>query len=203
MLHTEAPTLTPRNVDRFVLFLGRIAAGKGLDVLIDAFAGVSEANPNVSLVIAGPDTDRLLPSLLTRARQRGISNRIAYVGTVTGPGKFRLLADAEAYVLPSVEEGLSITVLEALACGCPVVISPACNMPCVAESGAGIVVEPEEEHIARALQDILGNEALRKSMSKSARALAVRRFSIDTVARQMVALYAEVAPNSRFNGCPP
>jgi poly(glycerol-phosphate) alpha-glucosyltransferase len=83
-------------------------------------------------------------------------------------------------------------VLEALAAGLPVVISPGCNLPEVAEHGAGLVVPPDAEALAAALRDLLSDPARRAAMSVAARQLVETHFTWDTVAVKLEQVYASV-----------
>src|SRR5438046_2543209 len=113
----------------FVIFLGRLAPKKGLQTLLEAFSRLVLDFPRLHLVIAGPDPFGLAPALQTQASKSGFGNRLTYLGIVTEPFKYALLAAAEALVLPSESEGFSMSVLEALACRTPVVVSEGCHLP--------------------------------------------------------------------------
>ncbi len=109
---------------RYILYLARLARGKGLNVLLDAFAIVCHRRHDVSLVIAGPDSEDMLKATHEHVKRSGIEDRVVYLGVVEEPEKFRLIANADVYALPSISEGMSMSIVESLACGTPVVISP-------------------------------------------------------------------------------
>src|SRR5262249_4179068 len=99
---------------------GRLSWKKGLDRLLEAAAEVPEAH----VWIAGNDEDSTVPRLEKQAAGLGISQRIRFLGFVEGIEKRRLLARASVFVLPSQSENFGNAVLEAMAEGCPVVVSP-------------------------------------------------------------------------------
>lgn len=178
----------------YVLFLGRINWKKGLDRLLAAFARVNDAR----LVIAGNDDDTYLPTLEQRARQLGLGDRVSFIGPVHGAAKAALLTGAQLLVLPSYSENFGNVVLEAMAAGRPVVVTPEVGLaPVVTSTGAGLVAGGGPESLSRAMQTLLGDPALRLEMgTRGARAVA-ERFSWPTVAAQMESLYASVITRER------
>jgi len=108
---------------RFLLYLGRIHAKKGIDVLISAFARLRESAPELRLAIAGPDAFSLRPALERLAEREGVAARVHWLGELRGDLKWGALRSAEAFVLSSHMENFGIAVVEALACAVPVLIS--------------------------------------------------------------------------------
>jgi glycosyltransferase involved in cell wall biosynthesis len=172
-----------------VLSLGRINWKKGLDRLIRAIADV----PQAELVIAGNDEDGLTPRLQELARQASVANRVRMIGPVHGEEKWRILASADVFALASYSENFGIAVLEAMACGVPVVVTPEVGLAAaVAETGAGIVVDGEPIRFGRALAGLLADPERRRRMGEAGRMAALERFSWNSVARQMEALYHQI-----------
>ncbi len=113
---------------RFLLFLSRIHEKKGCDLLLEAFARTAADQPELALVIAGPDQMHLQAKLEARAVRLGIGDRVFWPGMLRGAQKFGAFRAAEAFVLPSHQENFGIAVVEALACGTPVLISTQVNI---------------------------------------------------------------------------
>lgn len=163
------------------LFLGRLHARKGVDLLVRAF---KQANlPNTRLVLAGPDEGML--SVL----QPLLDDRITVTGYLSGADRLAALAAADLFCLPATGEGLSMAALEALASGLPVILSPGCNLPEAAETGAGLIVEPQVDSLASALRDLLPDAPRRASMSLAARVLVRDRFTWSAAAAQLEQVY--------------
>jgi glycosyltransferase involved in cell wall biosynthesis len=145
---------------RLLLFLGRLHDKKGCDILLRAFARVLKAHrapeheAPLHLVMAGPPaSETYLHQLQTLAdaelRQAGLSNRqqhISFPGMLFGDLKWGAYHAAEAFVLPSHQENFGIAVVEALACGTPVLISDKVNIwREIQQDGAGLIAEDTGE----------------------------------------------------------
>jgi glycosyltransferase involved in cell wall biosynthesis len=172
----------------YVLFLSRLHYKKGLDYLAEAFSLVTRENADVQLVVAGPDGGES-EAFQRRVRQLGVAQRVHMVGPLYGRDKIAALVDAACFCLPSRQEGFSIAVIEALACGVPPVISQACHFPEVAEVGAGEVVPLEAEAVAAALRRVLSDPQRRKRMAAAGRELIASRYTWSQVAAQTLEAY--------------
>jgi glycosyltransferase involved in cell wall biosynthesis len=141
---------------RFFLFLSRIHSKKGCDLLLDAFARVAEAHPDLDLVMAGPDEEGLRPQLEAQAGRLGISARVHWTGMLEGDLKWGAFYSADAFVLPSHQENFGVAVVEALACGLPVLISDKVNIwPDIVHDEAGIVNPDTVDGTHRSMSSLL------------------------------------------------
>jgi glycosyltransferase involved in cell wall biosynthesis len=139
---------------RFFLFLSRMHRKKGCDLLLESFARLARAD--LDLVMAGPDEEGLQPQLQAQAKRLGIERRIHWTGMLEGDLKWGALRAAEAFVLPSHQENFGVAVVEALACGLPVLISNKVNIwPDIANDDAGMVNPDTAEGTYRAMKDLL------------------------------------------------
>lgn len=178
------------NEEPVILFLGRLHFKKGLDILASAFRIVSEARPDAHLVVAGPDGGE--QAIFERSiRSLGLAERTHVVGSVYGSDKLSCLVDADVFCLPSRQEGFSVAILEALACGLPVVISAECHFPEVHETGAGLVTELNAGKTAEGLLDIVNNPQKRRSLAENALRLVRERYTWPEIARRSVVAYEE------------
>jgi glycosyltransferase involved in cell wall biosynthesis len=171
------------------LFVGRLHLSKGLDLLCDAFAQVADKHPEVHLAVVGPDFG-YRGAFEQRVRQHDLGARVHVLGPVYGQEKISLLTRCEALCLPSRQEGFSVTVLEALACGAPVLISDACNFDEVERAGAGFVTRLDADHVAVALDRLCSDRERRKSMGETARRLVQERYTWTRLASQLVDEYS-------------
>ncbi len=168
------PNLADR---RWLLFLGRISEQKGIVPAMQGCFDVSAAGDDWQLVIAGPDEFGMKSMIQATVARKRLTDRVTFLGMIPRQEVLACLGRSSVLLQPSLSEGLSLSILEALASGLPVIISPACNMPEVAEADAGRIVEPQRVAIGRALRELLPmpKEALRE-MGARGRTLAAARF---------------------------
>jgi glycosyltransferase involved in cell wall biosynthesis len=173
---------------RFILFLGRLNRVKGLDFLAAAWARCAPRLPDVDLVVAGPEAGAgaEFKSQIARA---GLEKRVHVVGPLYGQQKFAALVDAACFCLPSKQEGFSVAIVEALACGVPVVMSEACRFPEAAAAGAAEMVPLDEIKLADAICRVLGDPCRARQMSEAARELIRRQYTWPIIAGRLVEAY--------------
>jgi len=176
----EAPT---------VLFMGRLQARKGLDVLIQAFQRAHVEHSR--LLIVGPDEGMLK---VMRKLAAGDS-RIVITGYLSGADRLCALAASDLLALPAVGEGLSMAVLEAMAAEMPVILSPGCHMNEVEAVGAGYVAAAAADAFADKLRLLLRDRDLRARMGKAARRLVAETYNWDAIGIQLEALYQSLRPD--------
>jgi len=175
---------------RRLLFLSRVHPKKGLDLLIRAFAAQADRDETLHLVVAGTGDPAYVASLQALAQSLGIERRMTWTGMLTGDLKWGAFRTAEAFLLPSHHENYGIAVVEALACGTPVVISSAINIwPEIEADGAGLTCDDNAASAATALGRWLDlDPAARLGMRDRAAACFATRFSAEQACRQFLDL---------------
>ena len=181
---------------RIILFVGRIHQAKGLDLLVRAFAEISKLMENTKLVIVGPD-DGYLPSLKKLIADLAISNEPLFTGYLGGEDKLEAYVDAEVLVLPSNYEIFGNVVLEACACGTPVVVTDHCGIADAVDGQAGLVVPYDQEVLGKALLEILSDEKKRQELGERAKSLVRQQFDWLKVAEQIEHTYASCISSGR------
>jgi glycosyltransferase involved in cell wall biosynthesis len=186
---------------RVALFLGRLDhVRKGLDLLVEALAEVARREPELSVVLVGPDHGTSRRFLADLAERRGVSSRVLFWGPVFGPEKFRLLGAADFVVHPARSEaGVPASVLEAMAVGRPCLVSrPSDPDGVIADHDAGLVVEPTVPAIAQGLEQLAraSPQAL-AGQGQRAALLAREEFSWPRTAEAVIEGYARYAAKSR------
>jgi len=186
---------------RFLLFLGRIHEKKGCDLLIKAFAKAAASEPDVDLVMAGPDQTGMKATLQQLAEQLGVAERIHWPGLISGELKWGALRACEAFVLPSHQENFGIAVVEALAVGRPVLISNQVNIwPEIEQDRAGLVEEDTQDGTDRLLQRWFDlPPAERDAMASRTRACFTSRFAMDRTALLINSIFASF--NQKRKAC--
>jgi glycosyltransferase involved in cell wall biosynthesis len=185
-----------RYPDPYVLFLGRINWKKGLDRIIPAMEYV----PGVRLLIAGNDEENYRSKLEVLARRFGVIDRIHFLGPVHGKRKWELLESARLLALPSYSENFGNVVLEAMAVGCPVIVTPEVGIAnIVLEVGCGVVCSGEPECLGAEIRDLFLDHERRQTMAQAGRHAVKHHFSWRAIGDRMLNLYTEVLAD-RSNG---
>lgn len=195
--HTNWPALAgqPRLV---VLYLGRLHPGKGLELLIPAFASIAPEVRGAVLVIAGPDSAGFQSRVEQMVRNAGVSDRVVFTGLLQADDRVAALAEADLLALPSYHENFGMVVAEALAAGTPVLVSDQVNLhPDVAAAGVGVVVRTEVSAVADALRHWLLDDALRRAAAERAAPFARERFNWAEIGRRWVDHYSRLLSPAR------
>lgn len=158
-----------RENERIVLYLGRIYKIKGIDLLVKAFSDLIKELDDVRLVIVGPD-DGFLSILKKQIENLKISDKVLFTGPLYERDKLEAYIDADVYVLPSVYEIFGITVLEACACGTPVIVTDQCGVADFVDK-VGYVVKYDKKQLRDAISKVLSDEGLRRRLGEEGRKL--------------------------------
>jgi glycosyltransferase involved in cell wall biosynthesis len=178
-----------------ILFLGRIHEKKGCDLLLRAWREVALSSPNGHgtenhLIMAGPFDHAYGKGKKALARQLGLERQVTWTGMLTGDLKWGSLAAADAFILPSHQENFGISVVEALACGLPVLISNKVNIwREISEDNAGLVENDDLPGTVRLLEHWFGLDfGHKQEMRAKAVTCFAKRFDIIRTAEALTAL---------------
>ena len=177
--------------ERFILWVGQIYPPKNFARLLRAFARIRERFDH-SLVIAG-EPRWSAQSDLALVNELGLGQRVRFTGWLSHADLPALYNLAELFVFPSLYEGFGIPLLEAMACGCPVVTSSTGSAPEVA-GGAALLVDPlDVEAIAAGMARALGDPGLRADLARRGLERA-RAFSWERCAREVLDVLESLGP---------
>lgn len=173
-----------------ILFLGRMDENKGVRLLLQAMVPLLAKYPALQLRIGG---DGDWPAIEAFAYSLGLKEHVHYLGWVVGEVKRRLLATSTLYALPSYQEGLPMGILEAMACGLPVIATSVGGIPSVLESGRqGLLIDAGSvEQLTAALDQVLGDVTLRTRMAIDARAKVSELCSAPRIVQLLRTIYQE------------
>lgn len=177
--------------ERFILYVGAIEPRKNLPRLVEAFARARRQGMELELVCVGPYgwSSR---DLYEHVDRLGLRDTVHFTGYVPAEDLPVIYNVAEFFVFPSIYEGFGLPVVEAMACGTPVITSCTSSLDEIA-AGAALTVDPYEvDALSAAIVKLASDEALRRELSQ----LGVRRareFSWSRAAKEMLALYGRVA----------
>lgn len=171
-----------------ILFLGRLDANKSPDVLLRASRQVLERFPGTKVVFGG---DGEVEKNKALAEELGIANHCEFHGWVSGAEREGLFARAAVYCLPSKNEGLPMSLLEAMARGIPTVATPVGGVPQVIEDGiSGFLVDVDDvDALSDRLNILLDKPGLRENVGAASRNTVTRLFNVGGSIKQLLALY--------------
>jgi glycosyltransferase involved in cell wall biosynthesis len=182
---------------KYILILGRIDRIKGFDLLLPAFAQLVIKNNNLNLVITGDCNSPYTAEVKQMIEEHKISSKVIFTGQVIGDDKWTLYKNALMFVLPSYSENFGMSVIEAMACGCPVVISDKVGIyKDIEKEEAGIVVVTNPGSIVAGIKRILEDVELRNKISFNALNLVKEKYDIEKVAVQIIEQYKRVLANA-------
>ena len=176
--------------ERFLLYVGLLEPRKNLPVLLHAFASLPPKKPEVKLVIVGRQ-GWMYTQTLQLVQSLGLAERVHFTGYVDQPDLPRVYNLAQMAIYPSLYEGFGFPVLEAMACGTPVITSNVSSMPEITAE-AGLLVPPGDvPALATAIEHLLSDPIERQRRS----ALGLERaaqFTWQRTAQQTLEVYAHV-----------
>jgi glycosyltransferase involved in cell wall biosynthesis len=178
---------------KLLLFLGRISWKKGLDLLVRAYGALARARDDLHLIFVGPDDEGYRKKVENWLAMERVQERVTFTGMLTGEDKLAAFVDADVFCLPSYQENFGMAVIEAMACGLPVVISDRVNIwRDIKAAGAGMVTACNAGEIARAITSVLSNEESAEKMGAQGKNLVREMYSSEIVAEAMLEIYERV-----------
>ncbi|WP_374685574.1 glycosyltransferase family 4 protein [Promineifilum sp.] len=182
----------------YVLTVGTVQPRKNYEMLVRAFAPLAERHPH-TLVIAG-GRGWLVEGLLAEIARLGLGDRVQLAGFVDDADLPALYSAADLFVFPSLYEGFGLPLLEAMACGAPVVTSDASSLPEVVRTdgaAAALALSPHDEAGWTAAMDrLLSDEVARRALA-AAGPVQAARFSWERAAGELADLYATLLADLR------
>ncbi len=178
--------------EKFILFVGSLEPRKNIKTLINAYSRLSEKlQKEYSLVIAGA-SGWLNSDIYKTVKDLSIKERVHFTGYIDKEDISALYSMSTVFVYPSLYEGFGLPILEAMACGTPVITSNTSSMPEVAGEAAVLITPTDVDAMVVSLQKILKDEALRVKMSLAGIEQA-KSFTWERCARDTLDVYKKVA----------
>ncbi len=179
--------------NKYILFLGTLEPRKNLSRVLDAFARFKKDygnNFDYQLVVAGK-RGWLTEEYFQQTEDLGIKEDVIFTGYVGGEELKPLYAHADFFVMPSLWEGFGQTIVEAMACGAPCLVSKVASIPEVAGDAALYVDPHDTEGIAKAMAKLADDKNMRKELGAKGREQA-KKFSWEKCARQTLEVYRSI-----------
>jgi glycosyltransferase involved in cell wall biosynthesis len=179
-----------------ILSVGRVIRRKGIQFLIRAVGELSKSHPKIRAMIVGPDGG-YRGALEEIVEKESLSSKIRFLGPLPEEELREQMAEADMFVLPSLEEQMPEAMLRAMAMGKPVVASNVGGVPEAIHDGTnGLLVEPGEvTALTQAIDKLIGDQKLATQVGRAARVTAVEKFSLRTLGVKMTDVYADLLNN--------
>jgi glycosyltransferase involved in cell wall biosynthesis len=174
-----------------------------LDILTDAYIRLAKKRNDVHLLIVGPDEEGYGEKIKKLIRKNGLEyvdnglgneyyeadSRITFTGMLTGQSKLEALSGSDIFVLPSYSESFGMAVIEAMACGVPVIISNKLGIQKeIRQNKAGIITEINTKILQRDMEALLDNESLRRETAENGNKLVRDYYDIYKVMDRKIEL---------------
>ncbi len=179
-------------VDKYILFLGTLEPRKNLSRVLDAFARFKKNYKNefdYQLVVAGK-RGWLMEEYFQQAADLGITDEVVFTGYVGGDELKPLYTNAEFFVMPSLWEGFGQTIVEAMACGAPCLVSKVSSIPEIADEAVYFVDPHDTDGIAKGMMELATNKELRESLSAKGKEQA-KKLSWEKCAKETLEVYCQ------------
>lgn len=193
----EIRAMPPRPPERrfsrpLILFIGQLTRRKGADLLLEAMPAVLRQYPEATLVVVSHNPAGL-SALEARAQALGVAQALHFLGQVSEEEKIALLRACDVYVLPSRYEGFGLPLLEAMACGAPIVASDVPVVHEIVHDGENGLLVPcgDPTALASALLRLLGDPELRARLAAGGEETLRERYDGGRLVQQVVAAYEE------------
>jgi glycosyltransferase involved in cell wall biosynthesis len=174
-----------------ILFIGRIVPLKKIEDMIAAVAILEKAYPDLRLIVAGAPLygDDYLAKLRSRVVALGLASRVHWVGFLNETEKRAAYAASQSFIHASESEGMSISILEAMSAGLPVVASQGCNMAPAARAGALVEFSAGPEALAAALSPLLADLSAARAQGDAGRSYVGTIHDWAAIARAALRIY--------------
>lgn len=175
---------------KHLLWVGRYAKGKGIDYLIEAFSILKKKHLDVTLTLVGkgPEKDHITKKI----RDMNLENSIIMKDFVPNSEIVDMYQNSSIFVLPSLEEGVPRTILEAMSCGIPVVCSRLPQLVDIVDGGGLLVPLKDSHYLADTISKVLSNSSLAEEFGRNGRKNVVENYSWKDTVKKTVQIYKEL-----------
>ncbi|MCC7193603.1 MAG: glycosyltransferase [Phycisphaeraceae bacterium] len=181
-----------RNDEPRILFMGRLHPKKGIELLLGAAGGLRDAGLRARLIIAGPGEETYIKALRLQAQKLGIADRVDFLGLVTGRQKLSLYQACDVLVLPTSQENFGLVLIEAMACGTPVVTTRGVDIWREISQAGATIIERTEAALTEALRILLADPQALSARGTVGRQWVLSTFAPAEAVGKYEALYREV-----------
>ena len=189
-LRNKYPILKDKKV---ILFLSRLDWKKGLDILAKAYGIITKQRKDVHLLIVGDGQESFKERVKKWFRDEGVLERVVFAGMLTGREKLEAFSGSDIFVLSSHSESFGMVIVEAMACGLPVVITNTIGIHQeITEAKAGLVVPCDVSKLSEVITQLLDDKNLAQDLGRNGQVLAGEQFDFHKTTDKMIEAYKAV-----------
>ncbi len=189
-LHIK-PRKTKKEKKRTILFVGRMVEGKGVFVLLDAFAKLKQKINNIKLVFVGPEYEK--ERTLKKIKELHLESHVELKGFVSESKLAEWYNKSEMIVAPTImNEGWTWTALEAMASGKPSIVTEELEIPGVKKQFQIVVRKNDDKELADAMEKILKNKRFSNELGKNSLTVIKKYFNKEKIMKQYLGVYGKV-----------
>ena len=178
---------------QIILFLSRVQKVKRPDLVIKSFSQIMTNSNNICLVIAGPGDSAYIHRLTDIVKKLKLEEKVVFTGILSRDVVQEAYCAAHIYVHPSERENFGLTIFEAMAVGCPVVVSDKIDWAEeIKNEGAGLVCPLTENAVAEAISTLISQESLRYEIINNAKRFISNNFTWEKVIKKLMAIYGDI-----------
>ncbi|MGF1522584.1 MAG: glycosyltransferase family 4 protein [Leptolyngbyaceae cyanobacterium] len=186
------PSVPHQDQGKRLLYVGRLAAMKGLPVLFEALAQLRERYPDLRLTVVGDGQER--PEIEASAQRLNLGQMVDFVGYKSQAEVRSYLQQTDIFILPSFAEGVPVVLMEAMAAGVPVLTTRIAGVPeLVVHGESGWLVPPgDQQSLADSLAMLVEDADLRQRLGEAGRAQVASDFNVETEAKKLADIFRQV-----------
>jgi len=171
------------------LFVGRLEEQKGIKYLFEACSILKETNEDFKILIVGDGSQKKYLEALSK--KLNLTDRIVFLGKMEGKNLVRIYHESNAFVLPSLWEGLPLTLLEAWASGLPPIVTSVGGIldVCVDKENALIIPPRDPKSLANAMLTLIKNKKLREKLGKNGKEIVKKKYSWRKISEKIEEIY--------------
>ena len=175
-----------------IAFMGRLEEMKSVDLFPEMLLRLKEKYPDLKMVMTGEGL--LKEDLLRELDEKGVSQMVDYLGVIETEGVSKIINQSRIFIYPSREEPFGLSILEAMACGVPVITTNVYGPKEIVTDGVdGLAVDPDDvDALVRAIGTLLDDEKLRKKIGMNGKAAVERRFDITFHLKSLIGIYQDL-----------
>lgn len=175
------------NLEAIILcHYGRVTVKKGINFVIQILPSLIKKYPHIKYVIAGGEEDNYISELKNMINHLQLEDHVIFAGLLNPQEGMELLVDSQVFLLPSLSENFGMSVVEAMLCETPVIISEQVGIALeLVESNAAYIIQLGNDSLENAVLELLGNPDIQVNMGKAGRKFVQEHYEFDAVKNQL------------------